>query len=338
MTRETGGPSPPDRPDDGNEVAVERFVARPDPEEITLLVVDNERNLLSIVASRLQERFDSLEVVTAKHGTEALDLLDSKAVDCVISDYKMPGMDGLEFLEKCRDVEPGIPFILFTSKGSEDVAMEAIDAGATDYLRKNLNDEGFALLANRIENAVVQYRTRKLAREAERHVQRVHDHVADAYLGLDDGWHIASVDERGADLLGGTREDLVGERLWEVVPELVDSPLQSAFEEAVETGETATFRMSHEGMGAHFEVHAVPSPDGLSAYFRDVTDRTEQGVTLDTVADLAVDLRETTDALGAATDRAVETCDCEEVHAIAGEHDDLAEVVEELESMVDGDG
>ncbi|WP_336136166.1 response regulator [Natronomonas amylolytica] len=337
MTRETGGPSVPDRPDDGDEATAERFVARPDPEDITLLVVDDERNLLSIVASRLQERFDSLEVVTAKHGTEALELLDSKAVDCVISDYKMPGMDGLEFLEKCRDVEPGIPFILFTSEGSKDVAMEAIDAGVTDYLRKNLSDEGFALLANRIQNAVVQYRTRTLAREAERHVQRVHDHVADAYLGLDDGWHIASVDERGADLLGGAREALVGERLWEVVPELVDSPLQSAFEEAVETGETATFRMSHEGLGAHFEVHAVPSPDGLSAYFRDVTDRTEQGVTLDSVADLAVDLRETTDALGAATDRAVGACDCEEVHAVAGEHDDLSELVDELESTVDGE-
>jgi PAS domain S-box-containing protein len=337
MTQETGGPSPPDRPDDGDEFAADRFVARSDPEEITLLVVDDERNLLSIVASRLQERLDSLEVVTAKHGTEALELLDSKAVDCVISDYKMPGMNGLEFLEKCRDVEPGVPFILFTSKGSEDIAMEAINAGVTDYLRKNLSDEGFALLANRIENAVVQYRTRTLAREAEQHVQRIHDHVTDAYLGLDETWHIAYLDEHGAGLLGGAREDLIGERLWEVVPALVDSPLQSAFERAVETGETATFRMSHEGMGAHYEVHAVPSADGLSAYFRDVTDRIDQEQTLDEVANLTLDLRETTDALGDATDRAAEACECEEIHAVAGEHTDLSELVDELESIVAGE-
>jgi PAS domain S-box-containing protein len=338
MVSETGGDPPNDgdeeSTDAGGAVAADRFVARSDPDGITLLVVDDERNLLSIVASRLQERLESLEVVTAKHGTEALELLESKDVDCIIGDYKMPGMNGLELLEKCRETDPDIPFILFTSKGSEDVAMEAINAGVTDYLQKNLGDEGFALLANRIENAVAQYRTRSLAREAERHVQRIHDHVADAYLGLDDEWRVSYVDEHGARLFGADREELVGERLWTAVPAAADSPLQEAFERAAEAGETVTFRMSHESMGAHFEVHAVPSPDGLSAYFRDVTDRTESEATLESVADLAVEFRETTDALGEATDRAVEVCDCEEVRAVADSHEDLAELVEDLESTV----
>jgi CheY-like chemotaxis protein len=297
MTRETGEPSPPDRPDDGDEVAVERFVARPDPEEVTLLVVDDERNLLSIVADRLREHLGSLEVVTAKHGTEALELLDSKPIDCIIGDYTMPGMDGLELMAKARETEPGIPFILFTSKGSEDVAMEAIDAGATDYLQKNLSDEGFALLANRIENAVVQYRTRTRAREAERHVGRIHDHVTDGYLGLDGAWHITDLDEAAAQLLGGSRADFRGESLWDAVPQLADSPLQEAFERAVGDDETVSFRMSRGSMGAHFRIHAIPSPDGLVAYFEDVTDRVESEETLERVADLTSDLRAATDAL-----------------------------------------
>ncbi|QLD86429.1 response regulator [Natronomonas halophila] len=337
MTPDTGRPSDDDDADDGGAFVAERFVGRTGVDEITLLVVDDERNLLSIVASRLRERLDSLEVITAKHATEALELLDQKDVDCVISDYKMPGMNGLEFLEKCRAAEPDIPFILFTSKGSEDVAMDAINAGVTDYLQKNLGDEGFALLANRIENAVEQYRTRKLARDAQQHVQRIHDHVTDAYLGLDAEWRVTYLDEFGARLLGGTREEFLGEELWTAVPAAADSPLQSAFERAVENEETVTFRMSHDRLGTHFEVHAVPSADGLSAYFRDVTDRIDQERTLDEVADLAVSLRETTDALGEATDRASEACDCEETHAIAGEYNDLEDLVSDLELLIAGD-
>jgi PAS domain S-box-containing protein len=297
MTPDTGRPSDDDRADGGGAFVTDRFVARSDPEDITLLVVDDERNLLSIVADRLREHLGSLDVVTAKHGTEAMELLEGKAVDCIIADYTMPGMTGLELLAKARETEPGIPFILFTSKGSEDVAMEAIGAGATDYLQKNLSDEGFALLANRIENAVVQYRTRTRAREAERHVGRIHDYVTDGYIGLDEAWHITDLDEAAARLLGDSREALRGDVLWEAVPQLADSPLQSAFERAVSDDETVSFRMAHDGLDAHFEVHAIPSPDGLSAYFEDVTDRVESEEALERVAELAGELRAATEAL-----------------------------------------
>jgi PAS domain S-box-containing protein len=293
----TGRPSDEDNADGGGTFVAERFVARSPPDDITLLVVDDERNLLSIVADRLREHLGSLEVVTAKHGTEAMERLEGKAVDCIIADYTMPGMTGLELLAKAREAEPGVPFILFTSKSSDDVAMEAIDAGATDYLQKNLSDEGFTLLANRIENAVVQYRTRTRAREGERHVGHIHNHVTDGYLGLDAAWRITDLDEAAANLLGAGREALRGESLWEAVPQLADSPLQEAFERAVEDDETVSFRMAHDGMGSHFEVHAVPSPDGLSAYFEDVTDRVENEERLERVAELTDELRTATDAL-----------------------------------------
>jgi signal transduction histidine kinase/DNA-binding response OmpR family regulator len=94
---------------------------------------------------------------------EALELLDAERFDCIVSDYEMPGMDGLEFLDAVRERYPDVPFILLTGGGSEQIASEAISAGVTDYLRKADGKEQFAVLANRIENAVSRRRTEQLA-------------------------------------------------------------------------------------------------------------------------------------------------------------------------------
>jgi PAS domain S-box-containing protein len=77
----------------------------------------------------------------------------------------MPGESGIEFLRSVRKRYPDLPFILFTGKGSEAVASDAISAGVTDYLQKETGSEQYELLANRIDTAVAQYRT---ARELER--------------------------------------------------------------------------------------------------------------------------------------------------------------------------
>jgi PAS domain S-box-containing protein len=70
----------------------------------------------------------------------------------------MPNQNGIEFLRSVREIYPDLPFILFTGKGSEEVASEAISAGVSDYLQKESGTDQYTVLANRIANLVSQYR------------------------------------------------------------------------------------------------------------------------------------------------------------------------------------
>ena len=81
----------------------------------------------------------------------------------------MPAKTGVEFLESVREDHPDLPFILFIRKGSEEIASDAISSGATDYLQKESRTEQYKLLANRVKNAVEQYRSQhELERERSR--------------------------------------------------------------------------------------------------------------------------------------------------------------------------
>ncbi|CCQ32856.1 PhoR protein [Halorhabdus tiamatea SARL4B] len=138
-----------------------------DSTAITVLHVDDEPDLAALTAEML-ERDGQITVETATSASEGLDLLAEGHFDCLVSDYAMPGMDGIEFLEAVRVESPDLPFILYTGKGSEEVASEAITAGATDYLQKGGGTEQYDLLANRIYNAVSQYRSQQRAAKFDR--------------------------------------------------------------------------------------------------------------------------------------------------------------------------
>jgi len=129
------------------------------PDAIHVLHVDDDPELSDLVATYLERVNARLSVQTAVSPAEALDRLETADVDCVVSDYDMPESDGIEFLEAVREVHPDLPFVLYTGKGSEEVASDAISAGATDYLRKQSGSENYELLANRIVNAVEKTRS-----------------------------------------------------------------------------------------------------------------------------------------------------------------------------------
>jgi len=139
---------------------------------ITTLVVDNDAEFAAVAAKLLERESGSLVVETATDAREALDRLEDGGVDCIVSDYEMPGVDGLALLGAVRERDPELPFILFTGRGSEEIASEAIAAGVTGYLRKEAGGEQYPLLANQITNAVSQYRTRAELRENELRYER----------------------------------------------------------------------------------------------------------------------------------------------------------------------
>jgi GAF domain-containing protein len=135
---------------------------------IGVLHVDDDRGVCDLSRTFLERADPVLSVTTATGANEALAQLESTAVDCIVSDYEMPEMDGLELLEAVREDHPDLPFVLFTGKGSEEIASEAIAAGVDAYLQKETGTDQYAVLAKEINNQVARFRAERRADQQAR--------------------------------------------------------------------------------------------------------------------------------------------------------------------------
>jgi PAS domain S-box-containing protein len=183
-----------------------------EPDSITLLHVDDDLAFADLTAEYLERTDDRFTVETAPSADEGLARLTHNDYDCIISDYNMPGMSGLEFLETVRENHPELPFILFTGQGSEEIASDAISTGVTDYLQKETGTDQYTVLANRITNAVATYRAERTRRRHLDAIETAHDGVSI----LNESNEFIYVNRTYADLHGYTPEALLGEH-WRVV-------------------------------------------------------------------------------------------------------------------------
>ncbi|TSD09931.1 hypothetical protein DP107_13115 [Haloglomus irregulare] len=135
-------------------------------ESVRLLHVEDDPEFAELTAQLLQREDSRLSVETAASVEAGLDRPAEKSFDCIVSDYEMPGRNGLEFLEAVSERNSDVPFILYTGKGNETVASDAISAGVTDYLQKEGGADQYTILANRITNAVSQKMASTIASSA----------------------------------------------------------------------------------------------------------------------------------------------------------------------------
>ncbi len=113
----------------------------------TILVVDDERTLARAIKAYLEEAGYGVEI--AADAESALPLVASLRPDVVITDVRLPGMDGIALLGKIREFDPSISVIVMTAHGSIEGAVAAVKLGAFDYLKKPLDLEELRLLADR---------------------------------------------------------------------------------------------------------------------------------------------------------------------------------------------
>ncbi|MFQ5980284.1 MAG: response regulator [Candidatus Heimdallarchaeota archaeon] len=103
-----------------------------------MLLVDDNKDLLIIAENFLAMEEPAFEVVTATSALEALQRMQDEQFDAVIADYDMKNsdMNGLDFLQRLRNIENYTPFVLFTGTWKEDVAIRALNLGANFFLKK----------------------------------------------------------------------------------------------------------------------------------------------------------------------------------------------------------
>ncbi len=124
----------------------------------SVLYVDDENSLLEL-GKLFLENTGEFQVETAISASCGLEILTIRSFDAIVSDYQMPGMDGIVFLKEIRSRHGDLPFILFTGKGREEVVIQAINNGVNFYLQKGGEPESqFAELGHKIQQAIQRKR------------------------------------------------------------------------------------------------------------------------------------------------------------------------------------
>jgi PAS domain S-box-containing protein len=150
-----------------------------------ILYVDDEPSLLEIGRIFL-ERSEDFTVTTALDASEAIQILEQENFDAIISDYQMPGMNGIEFLIEVRTRFGSIPFILFTGRGREEVVIQAINNGADYYLQKGGEPVSqFAELGHKVRLAVQQRRAEASIQDHKRREADILNFLPDATFAID---------------------------------------------------------------------------------------------------------------------------------------------------------
>ena len=240
-----------------------------------ILIVDDDRALLEALPRALKLRLNGIRIDTSDDASEALGRIRENDYDAIVSDIKMPGLDGLEVLREIKRLRPKTPTLLITGHGEHDLAVRALRGGAYDFVQKPIDRDYFvASLERAIELRRLERRVDEQRLALERHA-RVLEHVDDGIFLVDDEgvvqhWNPAAAAITGiaaADALGRPVVDILSG--WPAVADLI--PVAATPDPGGPAPKTLPLELG--GKELWLSISGVRFDDGVVFAFRNVTEQ-----------------------------------------------------------------
>ncbi|WP_341528176.1 ATP-binding protein [Nostoc sp. UHCC 0302] len=245
-----------------------------------ILLADDNADMRDYVKRLLNQQY---EVEAVPDGLTALYSARQHLPDLVLTDVMMPGLDGFGLLQELR-ADPQtrkVPIILLSARAGEEARVEGLEAGADDYLIKPFSAR--ELLA-RVEAALKMARLREEAMEREQglrieaevakaHLETVLAGIQDQFFVLDQEWRYTFVNDRVAEVVGFSKEELLGKSVWEMFPDTVNSEFDTQVHRAIAQQTAVRFEYYYSTWQRWFENRVYPFAEGVSVFVTDISDR-----------------------------------------------------------------
>ncbi|MFC6975749.1 PAS domain S-box protein [Halomicroarcula sp. GCM10025709] len=181
-----------------------------------------------------------------------------------------------EVVERAEMVVREMLFGNLDDEATFDLALQRADGDsfpAEDHMTLLWDDEEFVGTAGVIRDITERKERERELELARERTEQILRRVGDAFFAVDDSWELTFFNSRAEEVLGKDAETVLGENLWEMFPDAVDSKFYRQYHDAMETQEQTTFEAFYPPIDRWFQVTAYPSENGLSVYFHDITEQ-----------------------------------------------------------------